>query len=338
MSERIEDIIAAAHKYVGSVRFRPGDAVVIISSTNTYPPIRDAILGAVISHGVDPVLIVIKNRGPIGMEVPQAAVDCCCNADVVIDLQIHDWAYSDSRNKVIHTMDAKGGVYQDFEALEEDVDNFCNLGPNQVMQERTSRISAIVDNAKLIRIKSEDGTDLEVLRGDRVDRPIFKPQGQVGFSPPEDGVNGTMMYKGACRVQGPSLIKQMVYRPARIEWEKGKIANIARDTEFGAFLDDWLDSMRQPAAYQFAHINFGVDHRVKIHGCDSAAVHYNYGGILVGVGTNYSARFGKRSVKTRSHVDLQWVGQSAWIDGKHVLDEGQYTPSSGIHAGEERQV
>ncbi|MGQ0572243.1 MAG: hypothetical protein ACT4P5_22280 [Armatimonadota bacterium] len=286
------------------------------------------------AHGVDPLLLVIKDRGPLGMEVPQAVVDCCSGADIVIDLQHLNWGYSDSRNAVIRAMGTKAGVYKVLHGLEEDIESFCTIGPDPVIQARTDRIATIIDYATAIHIKSDDGTDLHVSRGPRSQRSLFRPQGQAAFSPPEDGVNGVMMFKGACRVQGPTLIKKLVHGPVRILWENGKIVAISRDTEFGIFLDEWLRSVENTAAYQFAHINFGVDHRVKMHNCDNTPLHYNYGGILVGVGTNYSAVFGTPSVKLRSHVELQWVGQSAWVDGKHVLEKGRYTPESAVHAGE----
>ncbi len=333
--ERTPDIIAAAQHHVSGIPFTADATVIVLCSTNAFRPIRDAVLGAVMARGVDPVLVVVKDRGPLGMEVPAPVVELCSAADVVVDLQHLNWGYSNSRNAVIYALESKGRIYQALPAQEEDIDSFCGLVPNPVIQHRTERIAALIDKARVIHVKSKDGTDLKVLRGDPADRPIFRPQGQVAFSPPEDSVDGVMFYKGACRVQGPTLIKQMVYQPVRIEWNRGKITSIIRDTAFGAFLDDWLRSIRHPDAYQFAHMNFGVDHRVRIHACDNTAVHYNYGGILVGVGTNYSARFGKRSVKLRSHVELHWVGQSAWIDGQQALHEGRYTEASGIHAGEE---
>lgn len=333
--ERTPDVIAAAHRHVSGIPFTPDDAIVVLCSTNAFRPIRDAVLGAVIARGADPVLLLIKDRGPLGMEVPASVVEVCARANVVIDLQHLNWGYSDSRNTVIRALESSGGIYRGLAAQEEDLDSFCRLGPDPLIQQRTERIAPLIDRARVIQVRSDDGTDLEVLRGHPVDRPIFRPQGQVAFSPPEDSVNGVMLYKGACRVQGPTLIKQMVYQPVRIAWEQGKITSISRDTAFGAFLDDWLRSIRNPGAYQFAHMNFGVDHRVRLHGCDNTAVHYNYGGILVGVGTNYSARFGQRTLKLRSHVELHWVGQSVWVDGLEVLREGRYTEASGIHAGEE---
>ncbi|MGQ0572160.1 MAG: hypothetical protein ACT4P5_21860, partial [Armatimonadota bacterium] len=60
MTSKVPDIIAAAHQHVGTLTIRPDQTVVILASTNTYQPIRDAVMGSVMAHGVDPLLLVIK--------------------------------------------------------------------------------------------------------------------------------------------------------------------------------------------------------------------------------------------------------------------------------------
>lgn len=332
---RQPDVIAAARTYLNAwLPIGAEESVVMLASTNTYEPILQAFVGAVMEAGADPMVLIVKDRGPIGAEVPQLVVDACSRADVMIDLQHLNWGYSESRNAVIRAVTARGGRYREFAGLEEDLEHFCELLPDPVVQARTERMARLVNRTKVFRIRSEDGTDLEVRRGDPEARPVFSPQGQGAFSPPEDGVNGTIAYKGGIRVQGPTLIKQMVYQPVHLEVEAGKLVRIGRETEAGIFLDDWLRSMRHPGAYQFAHINFGVDHRVKLHRLDNLSVHFNYGGVLIAFGTNYTARFlPGQGVKLRSHVDMQWVGQSVWADDTQILDRGEFTSGSGITDG-----
>ncbi len=331
---RQPDVIAAAQAYLKAWLPIAGDeSVVILASTNTYEPILQSFVGAALEAGADPMVVIVKDRGPIGAEVPQIVVDACSRADVMIDLQHLNWGYSESRNAVIRAVTARGGRYREFSGLEEDLEHFCELLPNPEIQARTERMAGIVNRTKVFKIRSE-GAELEVRRGDPETRPAFFPQGQAAFSPPEDGVNGTIAYRGGIRVQGPTLIKQMVYQPVHLEVNAGKLVRISRETETGVFLDDWLRSMNHPGAYQFAHINFGVDHRVKLHRLDNLSVHFNYGGVLIAFGTNYTARFlPGEGVKLRSHVDMQCVGQSVWADDLQILDRGEFTSGCGIVNG-----
>jgi len=87
----------------------------------------------------------------------------------------------------------------------------------------------------------------------------------------------------------------------------------ARFVEALAKLDRWFRSQEDPNSYQFAHINLGLDPRIRLEQLDNIAVHFNYGATVIAFGTNYTPLFGS-GVRAKSHIDMNLTGADYWCD------------------------
>lgn len=327
--DRLPDLATAVRLHAKRWQVKPDERVVILTSTETYPPTREAAVSAVVEAGADPVVVTLQVRGPLLGEMPAAAVDLLSAAELVVDLQHLTWAYTESQTRVRAALAERGGRLVALHGREEDVYHVLRCTPDPALIARTERAKAYVDGAKTIRVTSRLGTDLRVQRGNVRERPSFCPPGQAAFAPPDDGVDGVLYFVGGVRIQTPALRKQMIYEPVRMEIAEGKIREIHRDNGSAAMLDDWFRSHKHPNSFHFAHINLGLDPRVELSQLDNLSVHYNYGGILMGFGVNYTPLFGS-TVRAPSHVELALVGGSYAVDDTLLLIDGEFTEASGL--------
>lgn len=309
---------------------KPQDNVVILCSTDNYPPLVEAYFSAVSSFGAEVLLLRYKARPPL-VGLPDEIVDAASQADVVIDLSGKTWAYTESHDRFLRQLRDRGGrmmLGQTF-GWEEDVATLISIVPDPEVKERTARAKVFLDKAQTVRLTSSLGTDLVVQRGDTAELVTFAPAGQVAFGPPTDGVDGVIYYQGGFRIQFPDVIRRMVFEPVRIEISMGKIVDIARDTGDGIMLHDWFRSHNDPNSYQFAHINLGLDRRIKMDRLDNVAVHFNYGATLVAFGTNYTPLFGT-TVRAKSHIDMNYTGGDYWVDDLCLVRAGEFTDESDL--------
>jgi len=285
--------------------------------------------------GADPVLIVYRDR-PRFSGLPEAVVRASADADVLADMNLPAWVYTDSHARVVRALRERGGRWVWTAGFEEDVENFLRTPPgDSLLRARFRIVKRMIDSAGVIRITSPLGTNLTVERGDPAARISHPPAdwsaaGVVGFAPPEDGVNGTIAFVGALRIQGPRLYKRHITTPIRMSVTRGRLTGIDTTHADARFLWDWFSSFDDPFAYQFAHTNLGFDHRVKLQPLDNYAVHVYFGGVLLAFGMNFSPFFGSAGVRAKNHVDMLLTGASYEIDGLKILEGGEFTEASGL--------
>jgi leucyl aminopeptidase (aminopeptidase T) len=335
MDERFAELLRVIKLRYEDVELDPSQSLVILSSTENYPPLVDAYYSAAVTLGADPVLITYKSCPP-GTGLPDVVVDMASQADQVVDLCFKSWAYTESLDRFRRLLKGRGGRNLDGQTYgwEKDVSNIINCPPSQEVRERVKRAQEMIDGATEIRVTSDLGTDFTVARGDPKERPSFRGSGhgQVAFPPPEDSAHGVIYYVGGLLTQFPTHQTRMVYEPVQMEFEAGKLVKVHRDTETGIMLDEWFRAQNDPNSYQFAHINLGLDHRIVLHYLDNISVHYHYGGILLGMGANWDPLLWGGGVKAKSHIDMHLVGADYLVDGKPILERGEFIPESGLRA------
>lgn len=331
--ERFAELLEAVWLRYEFLGLNPDQTLVILSSTDNYQPLVDAYHSAAMALGAEPILITYKSHPPMS-GLPDVIVEMACQADQLVDLSYKTSVYTDSQIEIDRRLREKGGRILDGHAYgwEEDVNFIINCTPSHEVTERVKKAQKMIDSAKEIRITSDLGTDLTLARGDPKKRLSYThyPPGQVAISPPEDSVNGVIYFVGGLRIQFPVTQKRMVYEPVKLEFEKGKLVKIHRDNEVGIMLDEWFKALNDPNTYQFSHINLGFDPRVVLEYLDNISLHFNYGGVLLGIGTNYWPGWGE--VKAKGHVDMALVGADYWLDGKPILKGGEFTADSGLRA------
>jgi leucyl aminopeptidase (aminopeptidase T) len=330
MDNRFAEMVGAVQLRLKDAGLKADEDVVILCSTDNYPPLVEAYFTAAVGLGADPVLLMYTAPPPFG-GLSDVIVETASKADAVIDLSFKSWVYHESHDRFFRQLTANGGRSIDGHTYgwEEDVFHLLRLTPSADVKERTRRAQSLIDNANTIRLTSSLGTDLLVQRGDPEERLSYAPAGQVAFAPPDDGVDGVVYYQGGFRIQYPEVIRRMVYQPTRMEVENGKLVEIARDAEIGIMLDDWFRSHDDPNSYQFAHINLGLDPRIRLDRLDNIAVHFNYGATLIAFGINYTPLFGS-GVIAKSHIDMNYTGGDYWVDDLCLVRNGEFTDESGL--------
>jgi leucyl aminopeptidase (aminopeptidase T) len=296
--------------------------------------LRYQAFAAAVAVGAEAILLKYVARPPL-TGLPDYVVETVARADILVDLSFITWAYSESWARLAElerTTGLRRFLPQTW-GLEEDVETLINTPPDADLVSRTERANQLINSAHAVRLTSDLGTDLTVERGDPSARITFAPAGQVAFAPPEGSANGVIQYVGGFRMQAPALQKRRVYEPVRMEVENGRLVSISRDTETGIMLDEWFRSHRDPTSYQFAHINLGLDPRVQYRYLDNVSVHFKYGAVLLGFGANFDPiHFGASVARCKSHIDMSLLGADLALDGRTILERGEFTADSGLQA------
>ena len=300
---------------------------VLLASTKTHQPIIDAFLGAASGLGAEPVLVVIPDRRPFS-DIPSSAEQTLNAADFIIDLQHLTWGYTPSHDRVVRSVRQRQAFYTAVGGMPEDIPHIIKCPPTEKYRARARRAQELIDGARTIHVTTGQGTDLKVARGDprkliAYPSPHF---GQVAFAPPAGSAEGTIMFQGAVRIQAPDPQTFHVFEPFRIDLRDGRITEIDRRNSWAHFLADWFASFDAPAAYQFAHINIGLDERASLVQIDNMSVHFRAGGVLMGFGINWTPLFGTPPVDgVLNHVDMHLVHVNYFADNVQLVADGRLT-------------
>ena len=333
-------IVEAARLKLEAWEVQAGESIALLASSETLPVLRDAYFAAAIALGAEPVLVMYNGR-PNYSGLPDFVVSMLGDVDVVGDLHLVAWSYSESfadfaalrreREKLTGRRDEDGGEIplHVFGGDEAELATMIECPPDQEVVARAQRAQAMIDAAGEIRITSRLGTDLVMERGTR---PSFAPwMGQVSFYPTDGTANGRVMFVGGVRTCAPTVLTKMIYEPVEMRVEDGRIVDISTATADGVMLDTWFRGVHDAGIYQLAHVNLGLDPRIVVHRLDNFALHFNYGGVLLGIGANTTPDFGGTN-PAAGHVEMHQLGVDYWIDDERILENGEFTEESGLRA------
>ena len=357
MIEKNTALYTAAKARFDYYGVKPDEKVLIVADSGTYEPLTNAVHKAAVTTGADVTLMTIKaRRQPWNWEIPALLEHAIYNADFTFTLLHPMWYYNASSMRVQGHMHKTGKRMGSWEGRKEAAGHFVALLPgDRDVNERTRIVGKLLGEAKIIRITSRDGTRLVFERGDPEKQRMLTMPGQTNYSPlsiesrmaiakgehppVHEVAQGTLMLKGAHRTRcpGPEGHGSLVHKPVHIEIDRGRIASISRDTEQGIFLDDWFRSWEDPAVYYIDHLNIGVDHRIRLDYLDNLAVHYDYGGMLMGFGISFSSFRGDPGVfRANAHIELHLTGATLFIDERPIMVDGEFTRESGMRAPNRR--
>lgn len=331
--DRFEQLVYAAQQRFEHWGVGPDDKVVIMADTGTYQPLLEACHAAAVASGADTTVVMYNARSQPFRDIPQLAEEAVLQSTFYLTIMASRWSYSNSMARVMRDPRHKSIRSASWDGDEDGIYHFVKLLPNEEVVGRTDRAHRLIDAARVIHVRSELGTDITLERGDPAQVVAYAPAGQVAFAAPPESVNGTMMLVGAHRSRspGPEGHRRLMQWAVRIEFQKGYITQIARDNPDGEYLDKWFRSWNDPEVYRFAHINLGLDHRVRLECLDNLAVHFNYGGLLFGIGAMSTPLFGHTEVfQAKAHIELQLTGADLFLDGRQVLQGGEFLPDTGL--------
>jgi len=303
---------------------KPDERVVILSDTNTVPVVTDAFFTAVTSVGADPVLVTMTVRPQMLMNPPDSAVAAMMDADVVFDLTVKPWLYTEATNRIL---DSGTRMLQVGFATQE---TLIHRPPTHQIIEREKATKNLLEGCKTFHVFSEDGTDIVMERGDRrihtqggaVDHPGDWDSYGVclaAFAPLEDRANGKVFLNGTLDINPHEII---LAQPIEIDVESGRLVNIKVDHPEAKQLADWLEAWDDPNAYIIAHTGFGLDHRAKLQPPDRSAWESILGGVNIAFGANNIPQLGGRT-SSKSHLDAVLLNVSVEVDGRLFVEKGK---------------
>jgi 2,5-dihydroxypyridine 5,6-dioxygenase len=153
------------------------------------------------------------------------------------------------------------------------------------------------------------------------------PSGMVYCAPLEDSATGTLVVCPEDAIIGMGLWEHTKSH-IRYTFENGRITSIAGGEE-ARRIQEALEETRDDGSFRLAHVGWGIDPRADWNqvGMDSESF---YGNITIALGRNifdaphkHCGLGGKNRAKI--HFDMCLLGKSLFLDGKCIIDQGQFT-------------
>ncbi|MEM7775794.1 MAG: hypothetical protein AAF732_09300 [Pseudomonadota bacterium] len=300
---------------------KAGENVVIACDTNKLR-LGEALAAAAYAVGGVPTITAFPPTGAHGRQVPDPVVGACARADVYFLPTSWSMTHTDARIaaqsngargatmcEVTEDCLATGGILADFEAAD-------RLG---------RKIGRLLETANDIRITTPSGTDMRAKINGRpvqYETGLFREPGQFGalpnselnISPIEGSSEGVFI--GDVRIMGYGVIRE---EPVTIEVRDGDVSNIAGGP--GAeYLKTTLASFNDRSAYNLAEFAVGLNPEARGYATNLEGLG-KLGFAHHGIGSSYAIG---GSVKAPCHIDVIYKDASLEIDGRLVLDKGEY--------------
>jgi hypothetical protein len=330
MYERFPELVDALRRRLDFWGLKPDHKMAILANTDSFKPMVDAMVTAAMSLGARPTLLTIPHAYPF-KDIPPFAEEALLASDFFVDMQHLTWFYSRSSEHVLSTLQKNGAFSTGSGGREEDVETIIANVPDDRKVRRAAAAQALIDRGRVIRVTTAHGTDFTVDRGDIHEFPSYPSNlfGQVAFAPPAGTADGVIQCLGALRIQAPRPERFPVRQPLRIELKAGRISRIDTSTPEGAYLDNWFNSFGREDALDFAHVNLGLV-PLSVRNIDNEAIHFAYGGVLVGFGIRGTPVFGTPLSDIPNHLDMHMSNASYYVDGVPILKDGAFSPESGL--------
>ncbi len=184
------------------------------------------------------------------------------------------------------------------------------------------RIYKKIKNKKILRIKTDKGTDLLVyIQTPVIDSGLYikkgsfgnLPAGEVLFAPVEHKTKGIVVIDKT--MAGIGKLKS----PIKLKIENGYVKEITGKKE-AVKLDKLLGEFKTKAVYNIAECAFGTNYKAKISGI-TLEDEKVFGTVHIALGDNTSFPGGK----TRAPVHLDGVisKPTVYVDGKKIMNKGK---------------
>lgn len=331
MQQRFAELFRAAQQTMKACKVQADEKVVVFADSGKSPALVEAFYTAGLATGADTVLVTMRTRPQPLLNPPSAAVQAMVEADVAFDLATNAWLYTEATNTILNS-----GTRMLQVLVGEDT--IIRRPPEEAIKRREEAASGLLADCQTFRVTSSLGTDLVMERGDR---PVHTQGGSVdhpgdwdsvgvclgAFAPLEHAANGPIVFNGTLYLPSEHLIR--IERPIEAEVKDGRLTNIKTDHGEAKLLDDWLTSWDDPNSYVIAHTGFGIDHRAELRPPDPGNWESYLGGVNVAFGGNNIPQL-KGKTECKSHFDAILLEATVEVDGKTVIEEGQFVGGTGL--------
>jgi hypothetical protein len=341
--ENLTDHVAQTAAAVLRVcQLQPQERVTLLIDDATATVFSDAFSNA-LDAAHDPVILSLRPRRPAFADLPSHAVDALLAADLVIDLTTSPWLYSDSFTRFGQECGRAGTRLALIWGTIDSVRTVAACPPSARLAERCRRGLEALSRARTLHLRSPLGTDLVAELGD----PAEYPRAFIGEPPVRAGTigaplcasvtapfvpgsaQGTIVFTGAGRFQGPENRPIRARQPVEIPVASGRVVDVIGDHPAAITLADWFSSAGPEDGSVIMDCNIGFDPRADLRWADNTVVHSHAGGVMIGIGNPYQYH-PEGSHRPGYHLDLMSPGVDLDLDGAPFLRGGDFTPESGV--------
>jgi leucyl aminopeptidase (aminopeptidase T) len=297
---------------------RPGESILVI----TDEPLRaigHALRRAAKDLGHEVVLVEILPRQTNGEEPPAPVAELMTKMDVVLCPTSKSLTHTDARRAA----SAAGARIGTLPGVTEDIMVRCMNADYTRIAERTHRLCALMEAARVIRVQAPSGTDVTLPIAGRkalASSGLFRekgtwgnlPTGEAYLAPVEGASNGLVVVDGSMAGIG------MLSAPIRITVRDGFAEEITGGPEAGQ-LTALLDRHGRDARV-VAEFGIGTNDRARLTGVileDEKVM----GTIHIAFGDNKSMG---GSVRVASHLDGLVKEPTVWFDDQLIMKEGKF--------------
>jgi 2,5-dihydroxypyridine 5,6-dioxygenase len=309
------------------------DTVLLYRDPDSRENVTAALFGAAVflsDNAFEVTVPSVRQGRRSGM--PSAVAAVAGSADLMIDL---------TRRGMLHGGDIGRVLGQGARMLRvrEPAPVLVRLFPDQTVSGRISRSGELLEEAAELRFRSSAGTDLVVQRGDRrvlrqygycVDPGDWDHWGTAlaTFSPPEHAAEGKLVLAPGDVFFLTATVGVYVESPVTLRIADGRIATVDGASHAGQ-LERMLRAHPDPDAGCISHVGWGGDPRADWNalslyaGQDGGGVDLRSfcGGVVIAFGSNVD--MGGTNT-TSFHMDLAFRDMSVEIDGRPVLEAGEF--------------
>jgi hypothetical protein len=321
------------------------ERILVLVDDGAAPMLVDAFTDALLQLGgsSDPVVLSLRSRRPAFADLPSLAVDALLAADLVFDLTSEPWLYSDSFTRYARECREHGSRLALIWGTPESLDTIASCPPSATLAGRARRGLARLDRARLLHVRSGNGTDFRVELGDPADFPrsfIGEPPihpGMIGaplcasvtasFVP--GTAHGTLAFVGAGRFQGPENRPIRSDEPVVISIRDGRVVGVEGDHPAAIALADWFARAEHDEVFIVMDCNIGFDPRAELAWADNTVVHSFAGGVMVGIGNPYEFRPGG-SHRPGYHLDLMFPDVDVDLDEAPFVRSGVFVRGTDL--------
>jgi aminopeptidase len=296
---------------------QPGETVLVV----TDEPLRqigEALRQAARDLGHEVLMVEMLPRASNGAEPPPALADLMTKVDVVLCPTSKSLTHTDARRAA----SAAGVRVGTLPGVTEDIMVRCMNADYQRIAERTYRLCALMEQAKVVRVEAPGGTRITMLIAGRkahASSGIFREKGQWGnlptgeayLAPVEGQSNGVVAVDGSMAGIG------MTRQPIRIDVKDGYATDITGGPEADALVA-LLEPHGQDAR-TVAEFGIGTNDRATLTGAileDEKVM----GTIHIAFGDNKSMG---GSVRVASHLDGLVKQPTVWFDDRKIMEDGR---------------
>jgi leucyl aminopeptidase (aminopeptidase T) len=304
------------------VRVRSGERVLIVTDTMRDQSVAQALAGAAMAAGAEPVLIVMPTRRSTPQEPPAPVIAALQATDVAFLHTTYSLSHSNARvlaQKAGVRVISMPGVTEDgfLRTLSVDMTRLADL---------TNRLAALVARARTARVTTSLGTDMFYELGHPVTAMdgICDNRGEIDVFPPglflsvprEGSASGTAVVDGAITQIG------RVASPVALHFKAGRLVKIEGASE-AARLEGLLGSLDDSLAYQFAAWGIGTNPGAALVGEDPSFE----GERILGwthVSTGSNATFPGGTVRAKIHLDGIIGRPTVYVDDELIVQDGRF--------------